>query len=110
GEVAAPRCPCVVPRQVSIGHGRAARGDVENTRCSRIPMVWDGVVNASGEPFKQRVARSIRARLTRESEHLPFIPFLTRQVCTGSVSVFASSRLPFGHRDDLPLPGPERLG
>src|SRR5262245_51060203 len=62
-------------------------------------------------PFKQRVTGSIPVRLMRNSEHLPSVPFLTRQVCTGSVSVCsASSRFPLGYRDDLTLARAQGVG
>jgi hypothetical protein len=48
-------------------------------------MGTDGVVHDSEEPFKQRVAGSIPARLIRKIAHLPSVPFLTRQMCTQGV-------------------------
>jgi hypothetical protein len=66
-------------------------------------MVWDGLVNASGEPFKQRVPGSIPGRLMRKVAHLPSAPFLKMQgVYRKCVPDDRSAGLFLRERDDLP--------
>src|SRR5262249_50016692 len=88
-------------------HSSCTAGGCER-RCSRVtPREYTCEPLAQSVeqlPFKQRVPSSILGRLTRISEHLPSVPFLTRQVCTGGVSADRRAVRPRRHGPDRARP------
>jgi hypothetical protein len=80
-----------VPYQVPIRPHRTARGPPRSPRHSWRAIGTDGVVHGSEEPFKQRVAGSIPARLMRKVAHLAVSPVPQRAGVSVSVSVAGSS-------------------